>query len=179
MSRDNYELKQKEKERAAEKARQRRQIKKAVKVFIIVFAVAAAIFGISWYFSKSPVSPETKDEVVSASGIHWHSTLTVNIFGEEQDIPAGIGLERLAHKPLHTHDRDNVIHMEFEGIVLEKDIRLGKFFDVWQKTFNKNCIFDKCSSSEGKLKMLVNGVENSEFENYVMQDGDKIEIIFE
>ena len=63
--------------------------------------------------------------------------------------------------------------------VKKDDIKLGKFFDIWGKTFNKACIFDKCSGSDGQVNMLVNGELNSEFENYTMKDGDKIEIIFE
>lgn len=98
---------------------------------------------------------------------------------ENQEIPAGLGLERLPHNPMHTHDRDSVIHMEFSGTVKKDNLRVIKFFEAWGKTFNKDCIFDKCSGSEGQLKMLVNGKENSEFENYMMQDEDKIEIIFD
>lgn len=134
---------------------------KTILIFSIIFA------GITvWFFvSKSP-SPES--EIIARNGLHWHANLSVNIFGETQDIPAGLGLERLPHNPMHTHDRDGVIHMEFAGLVKENDLLLGNFFKIWRKTF-----------PEGQSKMLVNGKENSEFENYVMQDGDKIEIIFE
>jgi len=69
--------------------------------------------------------------------------------------------------------------MEFSGLCLEDDLRLGRFFEIWGKRFNKNCIFDKCSGPEGQLKMFVNGELNYEFENYMMKDGDKIEIIFD
>ena len=129
-----------------------------------------------WFFvSQTSVSAP---EIISRSGLHWHADLTINIFGESQDIPAGIGLEKLPHKPIHTHDRDSIIHMEFSGLVREDDLRLGQFFRIWGKTFSKDCIFDKCTGPEGKLTMLVNGKENFEFENYLMRDGDKIEIIF-
>lgn len=144
----------------------------------LIFGVILVGIGIGvWFFW--PKSQNTESELVARNGLHWHSNLTINILGDYQDIPAGIGLAGLPHKPLHTHDRDNVIHMEFAGLVLKKDIQLGKFFQVWGKTFNKECVLDKCSGSEGTLKMLVNGKENFEFENYVMQDEDKIEIVFE
>lgn len=69
--------------------------------------------------------------------------------------------------------------MEFSGLVKKDDVRLGRFFEIWRKQFTKDCIFDTCDGSGGKLKMLVNGRENFEFENYIMRDRDKIEIIFE
>ena len=142
---------------------------------IIIFGII--IIGITvWFFVSKSSAPES--DIISRNGLHWHSNLSIDISGEAQDMPAGIGLERLPHKPLHTHDHNSLIHLGFAGSVREDDIRLGEFFKIWGKQFNKDCIFDKCAGTEGNLKMLVNGRENSEFENYAMQDGDKIEIIF-
>lgn len=132
--------------------------------------------GVWLFISKSP---EPEFDIISRSGLHWHANLSIKILGEAQNIPAGIGLEKLPHKPMHTHDRDNVIHLEFSGTVKKDDLRLVRFFEMWSKTFNKDCIFDKCSGSNGSLKIMVNGKENFEFENYIMRDSDKIEIIFE
>lgn len=142
---------------------------------ILIFGII--IIGIAvWFFVSKSSTPES--DIISRNGLHWHSNLNINILGEAQDIPAGLGLERLPHNPMHTHDRDNVIHLEFSGTVKKDDLRLARFFEVWGKQFNKDCVFDKCSDPDGQLKMLVNGKENIEFENYVMQDEDKIEIIF-
>ena len=69
--------------------------------------------------------------------------------------------------------------MEFSGLVKESDLRLGRFFEIWGKTFSQDCIFDKCAGPQNQLTMLINGKENFEFESYIMRDGDKIEIIFE
>lgn len=146
-----------------------------MKNFIIILIVVLVLLGIGWYFSRSG----SGGEIVSRNGLHWHSTLNIKILDQVQGIPAGLGLERLPHNPLHVHDRDNVVHMEYAGLVRETDLRLGNFFKVWGKTFSKDCIFDRCSGPEGQLKMLVNGKENLEFENYGMRDGDKIEITFE
>lgn len=145
---------------------------KTILIFGIIFVGILV-----WFFWTKTSIPES--DIIAKNGLHWHSNLIINILGENQDIPAGLGLEKLPHKPMHTHDRDSVIHMEFAGLVTKEDIKLGGFFQIWGKQFNKDCIFDKCSGPEGTLKMPVNGKENGEFENYVMKDNDKIEIIFE
>lgn len=147
-----------------------------MKNVIVILIVVLVLFGAGWYFSRPSGS---NDQVLSRSGLHWHSTLNINILGHAQDIPAGLGLEKLPHNPLHTHDRDNVIHMEYAGLVRNTDLQLGNFFKVWGKKFSKDCILDKCSGPEDQLRMFVNGKENSEFESYSMRDGDKLEIIFE
>jgi len=147
-----------------------------MKTIIIFGIIIAAITG--WFLISKFSEPGQESDIISRNGLHWHANLSINILGEAKDIPAGIGLAGPSHNPMHTHDRDNVIHLEFSGTVRGNDLRLGEFFKVWGKTLNKDCIFDKCSSSEGKLSMRVNGKENSEFENYIMADGDKIEIIF-
>jgi len=143
-----------------------------LKVVLIILGVLIA----GWFLVSKFSAPE--GDIVARNGLHWHPELSIKILGENQEIPEGIGLAPV-ELPIHTHDEHGIIHLEFSGIVREDDIRLGEFFKVWGKTFNKDCIFDKCSGPDGQLSMLVNGKENSEFENYLMRDGDKIEIIFE
>ncbi|MDO8436206.1 MAG: cupredoxin domain-containing protein [bacterium] len=145
------------------------------KILIAIIGVVV-IGGAVWFLSIKPSAPES--EIISKKGIHWHADLSIKILGQLQDIPAGIGLGITEHY-IHTHESDGIIHIEFPGLVRRDDIRLGQFFEIWGKKFNKECIFDKCNGLDGKLKMLVNGNENSDFENYVMRDKDKIEIIFE
>ena len=151
-------------------------MKKNTKAFLIILIIVAGISFLSWYLPKKFSLPES--EIISRQGIHWHSQLTIKILEQEQEIPSQIGMG-IQEFPLHTHTSDGIIHMEFPGLVRKNDLEIGKFFQIWGKKFSKDCVFDKCSGSEGKLKMLVNGSENEEFENYVMKDGDKIEIIFE
>ena len=142
-------------------------------ILVIIIGISIAV----WFLVSKSSTPE--GDIIARKGFHWHANLSINILGEVKDIPAGIGLEKLPHNPLHTHDRDNVIHLEFSGLVKKDDIKLGRFFEVWDKNFDKDCILDKCNGPDGQLKMTVNGKENLEFENYIMHDKDKIEIIFE
>ena len=141
----------------------------------MVLIIGAGIAGLVWYLATRPSLPES--EIIARSGIHWHSEIKISILGQKQEIPADIGIG-VVHNPIHTHDNTGAIHLEFSGLVRKDDTLLGKFFEIWGKKFNKDCIFDKCNGSEGKIKMLVNGNQNDEFENYLMKDGDKIEIVY-
>lgn len=144
-------------------------LKKIVIIGVVVLIIGAGIFGIWRYSAKNSASPQNSEQskIISRKGLHWHSELRIKILGKEQDVPANIGIGAI-HQPLHTHEADNIIHMEFSRAVRENDIKLGQFFKIWGKKFNSK-----------KVKMLINGKENNEFENYIMKDGDKIEISYE
>ena len=134
---------------------------------------------------------QTDSDIISQGNIHWHPEFKIIIKGEEFTIPANVGLgtqyaqnplydSRMGMTNMHTHDGSGKIHWEvMQGPVKKGDVRFGNFFSVWEKTFNENCIFDNCNGPDGNVRMTVNGTENTEFENYLVKDGDKIEIIFE
>jgi len=137
-----------------------------------VLAALGAIGGIGWYLATRPPA-----EVVSRSGLHWHAELRIYIKGKPQDIPANIGIG-VVHNPIHTHDPNDVVHLEFKGLVTIDDLRLREFFKAWGKRLDRDCIFEYCNGPNGTVRMLVNGEENREFERYVMGDGDRIEITY-
>ena len=149
-----------------------------MKIFVGIILLTLAIFlgGIFLFSEKGTTIPD--EQILSRNGLHWHPKLTIYIKGVKQEIPEGIGLSPI-EQPIHTHDVTGTIHIEFAGLVKKEDLKLGQFFKIWGKQFNSNCIFDKCNGTEGKVKMLVNGQENQEFENYPMRDGDNIEIRYE
>jgi hypothetical protein len=129
-----------------------------------VLALFVAMVGTLGYVLQTPTV--SSDEIVSQNGLHWHARLTVRVNGEVMNIPANIGLGTV-HNPIHTHDDEpGLIHLEFGGKVMQSDLMLGKFFDVWKKDLGT------------AASMTVNGVENSEFEQYHMKDGDVIEISY-
>lgn len=146
----------------------------------ITLVTLLVLFGALFLFSeKEEDAPSIQGEqTVVQSGLHWHPGLEIYIKGEKQEIPEGIGLKPV-EKPIHTHDNTGTIHLEFAGLVKKDDLKLGQFFKIWGKQFSSECIFDKCNGPEGKVKFLVNGQENQEFENYQMRDADKIEIRYE
>lgn len=177
---NEYKLKKERRENDQLARRHSENIKKFFKIFILILVIVILSgflwlkFGKSYNNEKSNIDDQ---EIISRKGLHWHSDLEIYIKDTKQEIPANIGIG-ITHNPIHTHDTTGKIHLEFSGLVKNGDLKLGKFFEVWGKQFNSNCIFDHCNGSDGQVKMFVNETENNEFENYQMKDGDKIKILF-
>lgn len=134
-----------------------------------VFGIAI-VAGLVWLVASAPKTPE--GDILSRNGFHWHPELAVYVKGEKQEIPPNLGIGAV-HQPMHTHTEDapqGVIHLEFQGLVKKSDVTLDKFLQTWGKDIN---------SFGTNVKMTVNGTENTEYENYVMQDKDKIELRYE
>lgn len=153
------------------------------KKVILIGAIITVLFlvGAVFLLSKGEDTNVSEDQIISRKGIHWHPKLTITIKGEKQEIPADFGLGAI-HSPIHTHAADNkegILHMEMSGLVIRDETKLNRWFQLWGKQFNSNCIFDKCNEGDGKVLMTVNDQENKEFENFLMKDGDKIEIRYE
>ncbi len=170
--------------------------KNIINFLVIAILIVAGIILYSW-ITPEPANKNTTDNplhahgqkinssgnlendtVISNNGIHFHPKLDIYIKGQRQTIPADIGLKPIEH-PIHTHDTDNTIHLEFSGLVTLNNTRLQEFFKIWEKQFNSNCIFEYCNGPSGTVKMLVNGQANNQFEKYPMKDEDKIEIIYD
>lgn len=165
---------QREQERL--KHRRRKKNKNFLLIAAAALIIGIVIISISLFSANRP--PSSESAIISEQGIHWHTELSITILGQKQVIPANVGIGT-TEQTIHTHEENNVIHLEFAGLVKKDDIRLGRFFEIWDRIFNQNCIFTNCNGDEGTVKMFVNGVRNYEFENYVMRDEDKIAIIFE
>ncbi len=152
-----------EQERATRRERLKKIIKWSVGVLLVFGSIGAAI----WYIATLPSVSE--DEILSRKGLHWHAELALYVKGVQQDIPKDIGIGAV-HKPIHTHDADDIIHLEFPGLVRRQDTTLGQFFKNWEKNPDD---FGPITT------MKVNGQENTEFMGYHMRDKDKIEIRFD
>lgn len=142
---------------------------------IIIGIVVILLIGSAWFANTTSLS---EGGLISSNGIHWHPHLEVYINGEKQDIPSNIGLLGM-HSPMHTHEDDGIVHLEYENSVFEDDIRLGKFFELWGKEFNREQIFNHHNGEGGEVHMFVNGEPNTQFEDYIMRHEDMIEIRYE
>ena len=154
-------------------------LKKWLVVGVIVLILGGGIAALVW--AASHQAPVAAEDVVATKGLHWHPHLTISIKGKNEVIPANVGISPGETHPtrIHTHNDSGTLHMEFIGRVLKDQTRLKHFFEVWGKTFTSTCIFEHCTGAEGTLKFTVNGQANTEFGEYAMKDGDRIEISFE
>ena len=112
--------------------------------------------------------------------IHWHAKLDIVVDGMTLVIPANVGIKGDEHAVIHTHEADNILHIE--QFPNETTMRLGYFFEIWayhiNKTaaFNSTCILDRCSDAEHEVVMTVNGKVSNQYNYYAMKDNDKIRI---
>lgn len=168
-NKERYEAKRQEKLRTQASVANRQRLRKIVIWGFAGILSLALIGGGIWYIVTRPPIPE--ENIVSRNGFHWHPELTIYVKGQKQEIPENIGIGAV-HKPIHTHDDSDkgVVHMEFEGLVKNQDATLGQFFKNWGKDMR---------SFGQDMKMIVNGQENTEYENYLMKDKDKIELYYE
>lgn len=126
-------------------------------------------FGLMIFWQKT--INKNSPNILSRNGFHWHPELTVYVKGVKQEIPPNLGIGAV-HQPIHTHDDSSqgIVHMEFQGLVRKENATLGQFLKNWGKDIN---------SFGTNVKMTVNGEENLELENYVMQDKDRIELNYD
>ncbi|HND54486.1 MAG TPA: peptidylprolyl isomerase, partial [Pirellulaceae bacterium] len=121
---------------------------------------------------------------------HIHPYLKIFVNGSQVTIPANIGLGTAEYSP-HTHDATGKLHVG-EGLPAGIDrqnryVTLKDFFDVWRTTnvgdstrnnpnafFDSTHLMDKVADSTHSVYMTVNGVANSEYQNYIPEDGDEI-----
>ena len=145
--------------------------------FWIIGAITIVVFGIivvlGYINQPKSISSKTSREVAltcttdMATQFHIHPMLKIKVAGEEQELPDNIGIEPNCMMSLHTHDNTGVIHVEAPE---QKDFTLGDFFAVWKKDMR---------SFGANMKMIINDKENTEYENYIMRDKDRIELIFD
>ena len=166
---ERKELKRQEKLETKDAAIQNRQTKRITRWIGWSTLGVAVIVALVWLVASAPKTPES--DIVSRGAFHWHPEVAIYVKGEKQEIPADIGIGAV-HQPIHTHTDDNkqgVIHLEFQGLARKQDVSLGQFFKNWGKDMR---------SFGMDMRMTVNGEENTEYENYVMRDKDKIELRF-
>ncbi len=108
---------------------------------------------------------------------HIHAGITITLDGNEVAIPGNVGIQDEecpdGMRGLHTHDDSGRLHIETPGAM---DAPVGAFFSIWGEAFDETHILNKEANDANEVVMFVNGVQNYEYENYVMNDGDVIDI---
>lgn len=107
---------------------------------------------------------------------HIHPHLQIIINGQNQVIPANVGIIGNCLHPIHTHDDTGKIHVESP---VKRDFTLADFFAVWNKPFNKDQILDYKADNQHTIKETVDGKEVQDYENTLLQDKQQIVISYE
>ncbi len=111
--------------------------------------------------------------------VHWHMPISYDLCWDTRELN-----DEWKHWKIHWHN-DWKIHIEWNVNMLNRTETLWKFMDSAKIPFSKTQIWkykngDNCpwSDKPWKVKVLINWKENNEFRNYVLNDKDKIKIIF-
>jgi hypothetical protein len=119
---------------------------------------------------ESTVSGQTTDkspreqcvEHAPSLSMHIHPELEIYVDDEKQVIPENVGIKENCMMALHTHDETGKIHVEFPQV---RDFTLGDFMANWGQPITRDGY---------NMAMTVDGVENTEGENLILKDLQKI-----
>ena len=149
-------------------------------------AIIAVVIVVGIFLSlpkPEPVDFDTGSLSFPLGNIHWHTTPLVYVCGENIPTPTPTPGKHLGSNLLHTHD-DRQAHIEGR-VNSPSQITVGAYMANIGMRFSETQLTDKnngdlCPSGQaGSVKLFVNGTENNQLNNYVMRDGDRIEMRFE
>ncbi len=101
---------------------------------------------------------------------HIHVNLSTVFNGQEEALPAGIGVTPQCMSPTHTHDESSAIHVESPS---NQKYTVGDFFDIWGAR--------SPDLREGAVveSVLLNGEPYSgDYRDIEFEDGQRIEVAF-
>ncbi len=132
--------------------------------------------------NPDPISQDCLDHDGLAR--HDHATLQIFINGQQEVIPANVGIMTdICNKDgeemhaVHTHDSSGRLHIESNEDI---DIPIGVFFDIWGHHFDETGIFEYRVNSTHELIMTVGGQEIDKYDDYLLiNTSDIIEIRYQ
>jgi hypothetical protein len=147
--------------------------------------LVAIVAGIGVYSFTAPRTPAA----LTIDGIqcnafeqllfHIHAHLDIIINGQYFLVPAQIGIiPDKCFYWLHTHDVTGIIHIESP---VNRDFTLGQFFDIWNKKFTNNQIFNYVANGNNPLTVYVNGTKvpnGTNFRDIKLSAREEIAIIY-
>jgi hypothetical protein len=137
-----------------------------------------------FYGSRHQPAPETfwKDTRIACLpnghqklAMHIHARMEIFVNGNQESVPAGIGVASDCLAEVHTHQADNVIHIETSAA--GEEFTLGDFYRVWEQSIDR---------PDFDLEVFVNDekvwgprVEDKKVETpqaVVLTDGEKLRL---
>ncbi len=177
------QLKREAKERMHEDYQKKESAKKLMAYGIIGVLI---LIGIGFFLSLPKPEPANYDVgglSFPLGNIHWHATPTLTVCGAYIDLPKPAPGQHLGSNLLHLHD-DSLFHIE-GNVSSPSQITLSAMMSNIGRNFSQITLLEKkngdlCPDGKpGKVQLLVNGVENIEYKDYIIKDGDRIEMRFE
>ncbi len=129
--------------------------------------------GPPWALPADPVKMAEKLGLEVKPGMegdakHEHSHLTLFVNGEQQPIPANLGIDATGNiAELHTHDTRGVLHVE--SFSTDKVFTLDQVFKIWELPLSKTQIGQFTTDATHTLKFYIDGKE-------VQDDPSEIEL---
>lgn len=149
----------------------------------VIIAITFLIIGFLAFRGSTPgISSKTNRQVAltctthMATQFHIHPVLKIVINGQNQELPAHIGIRPNCMNSIHTHDNSGTLHVEAPE---KRDFTLSDFFAVWNKTFTRDQILDYKVDDTHIIKVTVNGTTVETYEKTVLVDKDQIVISYE
>ena len=127
---------------------------------------------------------------------HIHPYFSIFLDGQQLTIPNNLGITDTQLFNPHVHDSTGKIHVGEDGLTagtsgLVRLVTMKDFFDVWRTQgigttwnnpnafFDSTHLMDKTADAGHVVRMYVNGVPNTQFENFVPNDGDRVVLSYE
>lgn len=143
----------------------------------LVFGFLSTNINISNAINDLPING-IRCEAMESSYFHIHVHLSIFIDEQNHTVPALIGITNNCLYWLHTHDNTGIIHIESPQ---KKDFILGDLFDIWNKKFDNNHIFNYTVNDNNPLSIYINGTKTPTVNNYrdiVLHSHDVISIVY-
>lgn len=116
-------------------------------------------------FNYAFISPQRENQ---AQSITYKADLSVKVYGESYSFDSS---------ELYS---SNLIFLDERGDIYKraKNLTIGDLFSSMGVTFNGECFSEYCSNENITMKFFVNGKENDQYDNYNVQNGDSISIVY-
>lgn len=154
-------------ERAAKVDRRKRRSQ-----LITIAIIAAAAAGIAYGVYSYALNPPAEAGFGALGSQHVHSAF--KLFIHNQTVDFSQPKYQVKSQYVHFENGDgDTIHKHATGV------DIGFLFETLGMKFTSECItmddeIEYCNDSNNTLKFFVNGVRNDMYNNYVLNDGDRI-----